>query len=324
MNRLTAVIVVVLIIGAPLAQGGGPRDETRLTLRHDILRMINRDRAAHGLSPVQLDAGISVLGDAYCERQIREGTTGHFATDGQPPYMRFSFAGVQDGISENAAAWSANYTFSARALHEMARRSQAAMMAERPPHDGHRRTILDPHATHVGIGVAWERGEFRLVQEFVRRYVTWTRPLPRAAAAGDSIVASGAPIPGYRVEAISVHHEPVPQTMPAHVANALDTYRLPKNRRDYLPRLRSFLRHRSDGTFAYVREEYTDGRRGDFNLRDDGSFHFNVPLHDGHGVYTVVVWVTKDGQKTPIAASNVSIRVSHSERSEESGRLAAR
>jgi uncharacterized protein YkwD len=309
MKRLTAAIVTVLIIGAPLAQGGGPRDETRLTLRYDILRMINRDRAAHGLPPVQLDPEVSVLADAYCERQIRERTTGHFTTDGQPPYMRFSFAGVNDGISENAAAWSANYTFSERALHEMARRSQAAMMAERAPNDGHRRTILDPHATHVGIGVAWKDGEFRIAHEFVRRYVTWTRPLPRAASAGDPVIASGVPAPGYRVEAISVHHEAVPDAMAAHVANSMDSYRLPKKRRDYLPRLRSFLRQRQDGTFAYVREEYTDGRRGDFNVREDGSFHFAVPFNDGDGIYTVVVWLAKDGQMKPIAASNVSIRV---------------
>ena len=309
MNRLIAAIVTVLVIGAPLAQGSGPRDETRLTLRHDILRLINRDRAAHGLRPVVLDPQISALGDLYCERQIRNQTTGHFTTDGQPPYMRFSFAGVNDGLSENAAAWSANYKFSDRALHEMARRSQAAMMAERPPKDGHRRTILDPHATHVGIGLAWEGGEFRLVQEFVRRYVTWTRPLPRAAAAGEPLVMSGMPASGYRVQAISVHHEPIPVAVPAHLANAIDSYALPKKRREYLPRLKSFLKARADGTFQFVREEYTDGRRGDFTVRKDGSFSFNVPLNDGEGVYTVVVWVSDDENEQSIAASNVSIRV---------------
>lgn len=309
MNRLIAAIVTVLVIGAPLAQGGGPRDETRVTLRHDILRLINHDRVAHGLKPVVLDPEISALGDLYCERQIRNRTTGHFTTDGQPPYMRFSFAGVNDGLSENAAAWSANYKFSDRALHEMARRSQSAMMAELPPRDGHRRTILDPHATHVGIGVAWEGGEFRLVQEFVRRYVTWTRPLPRAAAAGEPLVTSGMPAPGYRVEAISVHHEPIPVATPAHLANAMDSYSLPKKRREYLPRLKSFLKPRADGTFQFVREEYTDGRRGDFTVRKDGSFSFNVPLNDGEGIYTVVVWVSNDENETPIAASNVSIRV---------------
>lgn len=309
MNRLTAAIVVVLIAGAPLAQGGSSRDETRATLRQDVLRLINKDRVAHGLAPVLLDPEVSALADRYCERQIENRTTGHFTTDGQPPYMRLSQAGVNDGVSENAAAWSANYRFTERAMFEMVRRSQAAMMAERPPHDGHRRTILDPHATHVGIGLAWENGEFRLVQEFVRRYVTWDRPLVRSAMLHDVVVGSGRPVDGYRVEAISVHHEPYPQAMPAHVANAIDAYRLPRNRRDYLPRLRSYLAQRSDGTFSFTREEYVDGRRGDFTVRKDGSFSFNVPFADGEGVYTVVVWVTKKGERNPIAATNVSIRV---------------
>ncbi|HEX6178648.1 MAG TPA: CAP domain-containing protein [Thermoanaerobaculia bacterium] len=309
MNRLVAVIVMALVAGAPLAQGGGPRDETRITLRHEVLRLINRDRAAHGLAPVQLDPQVSALGDAYCARQIENGTTGHFTTDGQPPYMRFSLAGVNDGISENAAAWSANYTFSERAMHEMVRRSQAAMMAERAPRDGHRRTILDPHATHVGIGLAWEGGEFRMVQEFVRRYVTWERPLVRSAVLGDLVLGSAKPADGYTVEAISVHHEPFPETMPAHIANAMDTYRLPRERRDYLPRLRSQLTQRRDGTFAFSREEYVDGRRGDFTVREDGSFAFNVPFTDGEGVYTVVVWVSRKGERKAIAATNVSIRV---------------
>ena len=311
MKRLTASLVLVLLAGAPLAQGGGgsPREETRLTLRHDMLRMINRDRAAHGLAPVKLDVALSALADEYCQTQIRNETTGHFTLDGQPPYMRYSLAGVDDGISENAAAWSANYVFSERSLHEMARRSQAAMMAELPPNDGHRRTILDPHATHVGIGLAWERGEFRIVQEFVRRYVDWTRPLPRAASLEDLVVGSGRPAPGHRIAAISVHHEPFPEAMPAQVANAIRSYRLPKSRRDYLPLLPSRVSQRRDGTFVYVREEYSDGRRGDFALRKDGSFAFTVPLKDGEGVYTVVVWVSKEGNETPIAASNISIRV---------------
>ena len=309
MRLLVGAIIVALVAGAPLAQGEGPFDESRLTLRHEVLRLINQDRAAYGLPAVELDPAVSALGDIYCQRQIRNGTTGHFTTDGLTPYMRYSFAGVNDGVSENAAAWSANYDFSERALLDMARKSQQAMMSERPPADGHRRTILDPYATHAGIGLAWEKGEFRIVQQFVRRYVTWTRPLPRAAGIGEPIFASGKPLPGYRIEAISVHHEPIPSAMPAHVANALGNYRLPAQRRDYLPRLRSYIRQRDDGTFNLVREEYTDGRRGDFTVTDEGAFQFTVPLNEGPGVYTVVVWVTRKGEKTPIAASNVSIRV---------------
>src|SRR5436309_3942357 len=290
------LLIVLLVISAPLAQGEGPIDETRFTLREEFLRLINRDRKQFGLPAVKLDAFASTVADAYCREQIRNGTSGHFTTDGQAPYMRYSFAGGNDGVSENAAAWSASYNFSDRALYEMMRRSEDAMMREVAPHDGHRRTILDPHATHVGIGLAWDRGEFRLTQEFIRHYVDWTRPLPRTASIGDLVLCSGRPLPGYEIDAITVHHEPLPQTMAAVTANAITTYGLPDTRRQYLPRLG-------------FHEFYIGGGRGDFPISKDRSFAFVVPFPDGPGVYTLVIWIRARGARDVIAATNVSMRV---------------
>ena len=306
---LLAVLTIAFTFGATLAQGEGAQDETRMTLRAEFVRLINRDRAKFGLAPVQLDAQASAVADAYCRAQIRNGTTGHFTTDGEAPYMRYSFAGGNDGVSENAAAWSANYGFGDAALYDMMRRSEAAMMAEAAPHDGHRKTILDPAATHVGIGLAWEKGEFRLTQEFVRRYVEWTRPLPRRVAGVQPILCSGRAVKGYDVEAITVHHEPLPQPMAAVTANAIQSYSLPNARREYLPRLKGKYTRRVAGGIEEIREEYSDGRRGDFQVAD-GKFAFAIPLADGPGVYTVVVWVHPHaGSGESIAASNVSVRV---------------
>jgi uncharacterized protein YkwD len=298
---------IVLLAALPLAQGEGPADETRITLRDEFLRMINHDRVANGLTPVALDPRASAMADDYCREQIRNGTTGHFGVDGLTPYMRYSFAGGNDGVSENAAAWSASYHFSDRALYDMIQRSERAMIGERPPHDGHRRTILDPSATHVGIGLAWQRGEFRLTQEFIRRYVDWTRPLPRTAGENERITGSAHPLGGYKVEAVSVHFEPLPKPLTPAAANAIDNYSLPERRHDYLPRLRTYRQKRGDAIYE-VREQYADGRRGDFTVADDGTFTFNVPFADGPGVYTVVVWV-RGRSGAPIGASNVSIRV---------------
>ncbi|HET7437056.1 MAG TPA: CAP domain-containing protein [Thermoanaerobaculia bacterium] len=309
MKRLFLTLAIV-VLASPLAQGEGPLDETRTTLRYHVLNLINRDRQSQGLPPVQLDAQASAIADAYCTEQIRNRTSGHFSTDGLAPYMRYSFSGGNDGVSENAAAWSANYGFGDRALYEMATRSEAAMMAEKPPHDGHRKTLLDPYATHVGIGLAWEKGEFRLAHEFVRRYVSWKHPLPRTATTGELVTASGTPLGGAKVEAISVHYEAFPQPMPAHVANSIDSYSLPDRRKDYLPRLDSYYSRRPDGTILMLRREYEGGGKGDFRVsEDDGSFAFDIPFTEGDGVYTVVVWVRPAGGGAPVAASNVSIRV---------------
>ncbi|MGA8810333.1 MAG: CAP domain-containing protein [Thermoanaerobaculia bacterium] len=307
---LLAVFTIAFTFGATLAQGEGASDETRMTLRGEFVRLINRDRAKFGLPPVQLDAQVSIIADSYCRAQIRNGTTGHFTTDGEAPYMRYSFAGGNDGVSENAAAWSANYGFSDSALYDMLRRSEAAMMAEVAPHDGHRRTILDPAATHVGIGLAWEKGEFRMTQEFIRHYVEWLRPLPRRVSNAQPVLCSGQAVKGYDVEAITVHHEPLPQPMSAVTANAIESYSLPNARREYLPRLKNPYTRLVAGGVEQVREEYSDGRHGDFQVAADGKFAFAIPLADGPGIYTVVVWVRPHGTAVdPIPASDVSIRV---------------
>ena len=309
--------VAIVLLATPLAHSDV--DVTRATLREHVLKLINADRQVYGLPPVALDLETSAIADAYCVRQISEGTNGHFGLDGQPPYMRYSFAGGNDGVSENAAAWSATYAFSERALYEMARRSQDAMMAETPPNDGHKRTILDPHATHVGIGLAWERGEFRLAHEFIRRYVRWDHQLPRKAHVDDTVIAAGRPLGDATIEAISVHFEREPRSMPAHVANAIASYSLPENRRDYLPRLQTDYKRRANGTLEIIRREYADGRRGDFRLGRDGEFTFTIPFTEGPGIYTVVVWVRRAGMSTPVAASNISMRIEGKRRVHRAG-----
>lgn len=295
MMKRALITGTVMLLATPIAHSD--LEETRATLRQHILELINRDRARYNLAPVGLDMEASQIGDNYCRTQIQNGTTGHFTTDGVPPYARYSWGGGNDAVSENAAAWSASYDFSERALLEMAGRSQDAMMAEMAPNDGHKRTMLDPHATHVGIGMAWRGGEFRLVQEFVRRYIQWTRPLPRAARLDQIVMTSGVAAPGTRIEGITVHHEPLPRGLSAHVASAISTYALPDRRREYVPRT-----VRTKGVLAAA-------RRNDFSVRDDGAFSFTVPFTDGPGMYTVVVWVRKEGQSAAFPASNVSIRV---------------
>jgi hypothetical protein len=193
--------------------------------------------------------------------------------------MRYSFAGGNDGLSQNVAAWSANYLFTDTMLPDLLHQSLTAMMAEKPPADGHRRAILDPHATHVGIGLAWDGGEFRVSQEFMRRYIEW-KPMPRRQARTDErVTIAGSATHGTAVQAVSVHYEPEPQPMSAIVANRLESYALPKDRIDYVPR-------------RYV----------------NGTFSFTVPFTRGPGVYTVVVWVRPEGSRDVVGASNISIR----------------
>src|SRR5260221_10612312 len=171
MRRALALVALLVTSAAVRAvvRGDEPADEARMSLRMSMLRLITRDRKQRGLRPVDIDLRRSTAADSYCRAQIRNRTTGHFTTDGVAPYMRYSFAGGNDAVSENAAAWSANYNFDAKALYEMMRSAEDSMMREGGPHDGHRKTILDPYATHVAIGLAWEGGGVRITQEVIPR-----------------------------------------------------------------------------------------------------------------------------------------------------------
>lgn len=309
-NKLYGVsaLAVAAILAGPLAQGSSAhRPELRSSFRQEILRLINKERISHGLTPVALDPATSEFADRYCELQIRNKTTGHFTTDGLTPYMRYSFAGGNDGVTENAAAWSANYSFADSSILDMIRRSHEAMVTEVPPHDGHRRALLDPDATHVGIGLAWEKGEFRFVQEFVRKYIDWQKPAPREATLSERASVEGRARPGYRVVAASLYYEEHPEPMSAFVASRIATYGLPKERRDFSP---------SNGVVRQVRRrtkalaDVAGGGSGALEVRTDGSFTFSAPFSNGAGVYTVVIWVARAGDDRPISASNMSIRVS--------------
>ena len=302
-----AALAVAAALVAPLIGSSAQQSQLRSSFRREMLQMINRDRASYGLPPVQLEPSLSDYADRYCEKQIHNKTTGHFTTDGQPPYLRYTLAGGNDGVSENAAAWSANYRIPDSSILDMIGKSQLSMLTEQPPHDGHRRTLLDPNATHVAIGLAWEGGEFRLVQEFIRRYVDWSKPLPRTASTTDRVALEAKPRHGFKVEAVSVHFENVPQEMSAQLANSIETYGLPKNRKDYY--VQSGRAH-DDGMMSLAHFAKQNDANS-LNVAKDGSFNFTVPFTEGAGLYTVVVWLSRDGATTPapIAASNVSIEV---------------
>src|SRR6266498_5433708 len=79
---LLTLLAFALTFGATFAQGDGAADETRMTLRAEMLRMINHDRQRYGLAPLELDPDASSVADTYCRLQIRNRTSGHFTLDG--------------------------------------------------------------------------------------------------------------------------------------------------------------------------------------------------------------------------------------------------
>lgn len=296
--RRFVTAAVLLVLACPLA-ATTLRDQLRLTL----FARINEVRVARGLAPLDKDPVAFRVAQQHSARQIFDGTLGHFATDGLAPYHRYSFAGGNDGILENTASWSSDIPYEDHEIADLVERSLQAMLGEKPPADGHRRALLDPWVTHLGTGISWKAGEVRITQEFLRRYVDWTVSPPREAAPGDRIVVEGRPFEGWYVGAVSVHHESFPRSMRVAEASSIEDWELPADRIDFEAK-----RLDDDGSLVRLTQE-NGGQPGDLFVRDDHSFTFVIPFGRGPGIYTLVVWIRKDGNgPTLVAASNIAIR----------------
>jgi hypothetical protein len=158
-------------------------------LRMAVVEAINRDRAAAGARPVEFDRLSSEVEDAHCLEMAETQYLSHWNQRGELPYHRYHAAGGRDYVAENLSRTSvisldpAPIPTDPAELTPMALASHRRMADEQPPLDGHRKNILDPAHTHVGIGLAVVSGEFTMGQLFVNRYVKLD-PLPEALPAG--------------------------------------------------------------------------------------------------------------------------------------------
>lgn len=277
--------------------------ELRESVVRQIFQRVNFDRSRHDLPILRLDAELSALAQKRCEDQLREGTRGHYDTDGYAPYVRYARAGMYDFVGENVAAWSSSTPIPNDAIPEMVRQSHNEMLMELPPDDGHRRAILDPWATSIGIGVAWSGGELRMVQAFGREYLS-VEATPAVAEAGTVIPLGGTLGSDIRLRRATVHWEPLPAPLSRFSADTIRTYSYPGEVGRYEPVRVSSLESGS-ALVAAARYPLDAGRA---RLKVDGShFRFTVELAEGPGIYTVVFHASPDGSRAAIPVANVSI-----------------
>ncbi len=196
-----------------------------------VFERINLDRARLGVGPVSWDEAASRLSDEFCARQIVEKTRGHFLMDGVPPYARMSFGGILALNSENSVSWITTARRFEEPTISLALQGQAEMMAEKPPADGHRITILDPDATHVGVGYAIANGRFQMSQEFL------TRRLDRLTIIQDAgtLSLSGRPLSGYQIRFVTIARETAPRALTREEATSRTSYSYPRPAIAYVP-----------------------------------------------------------------------------------------
>jgi len=219
---------------APLSEGLPAQIRPSDPVKAAVFDRVNRDRAAEGVPFVEWDERASQVADSFCAQQIRERSRGHFLMDGIPPYARTGFAGAFGMQSENSLSWITTAPAFSEGPEALALAGHQRMLEETPPNDGHRKTILDPEATHVGVGYALAGGRFQMAQEFMTRRLERLE-LSRGGGPGAIVRVEGKTAAPHRLQFVTIAREPPPRPLTREEANSRTSYSYPQFSLAYLP-----------------------------------------------------------------------------------------
>jgi uncharacterized protein YkwD len=255
---------------------------TRDQARRFVLALVNRDRKGHGLSALSWDETATLAGQRHADDMATHGFTAHLGTDGSLPEQRYTDAGGPHMVMENAGCFAdaaprtldPDARFSAAALEKI----HQAFMNEQPPNDGHRRNILTPWHTSLGVGVSQTKGLDIpcMAQEFVDNYGDY-EPLPRKSKLGANLHVSGLVHSPAQIAGVGVARADKPRPAKAADLNKTYAYAIPKPFKTYFTK----------GFKTPIPVEVLDNR-----------FWIHVPLRDNQnqpGLYEVSVWAKLPG-----------------------------
>jgi uncharacterized protein YkwD len=266
-----------------------------------MLALINRDREAEGLEPVEWDPIAAKAGLAHSDDMAASGYTAHIGTDGSNPELRYTEAGGEDMSQENAGCFA---DAKARDLDPDPRfdpalieKVQAAFMAEKPPQDGHRKNILRPWHSHVGVGLSQAKGVpvVCMAQEFIDRYGTYA-PLPKQGKVGDRIKVAGTIRGPAKIMGVGLARVDLPS--PRKPADLLKTssYPIPAPFVTWFPK-------------GFVTPIPIDVQGDDFSITIPISDKPSSPSAGRPGLYEVSVWAEIPDTRDAVMVSLRTIRV---------------
>jgi hypothetical protein len=304
LKRIYFTATILLVLAEAASASPKPLDNLTLTeARQYMLELINKDRASLGLKPVKLDPIATEAGQKHAEEMAVKRYLSHWNLAGKLPDQRYTEAGGTDfdrenvflqtsyarGADREALTLVKDPTFLRKEIEKV----ESAYFNEVPPNDGHRRNILRPEHTHVGIALAKAEGDgsesFANSQEFVDRYTQDITPIPQSISIGERVVIAGRTAPGVTFKAISVGRFPLPSPMNIEELKATTKYSYP---REYI-------------TF-YPEADDISVR---FSVTPDGQFRVRIPLSDRgeSGLYYVIVWVRDKSGVNRIASQRTVV-----------------
>lgn len=117
-----------------------PENVEQVRLR--ALDTVNNSRAASGLAPLQLDTALVLAAEAHSRSMSEQARAWHFGSDGSSPLDRVRRAGFAGEVIGELVS----------ETYESEVRTIATWMGQ----PAQRAILLDPSATHIGVGVFQE------------------------------------------------------------------------------------------------------------------------------------------------------------------------
>jgi uncharacterized protein YkwD len=265
-------------------------------LRNQLLSLANRERAQAGVGSLKPDEFACKIAEKHAIEMAQNNFLSHWGLDGRKPYHRYSFGGGTEATSENDAATDHDGPIASEEMEANVIQMHKSMHGEVPPNDGHRQTILAPHHTHVGFGMATRGFHVRLCELYVARYVN-IDPYSVIKPPRSEFLFSGQLMNlNYSVEGIDVFYEPLPTPPKLSWLQIPRPYGLPQDRDSLMPRLPA-------NTY------YDDGTSGTIDFPSRGRFRVPISLSRKQpGIYTLVVWIQRGKTDQPFPATHVCIR----------------
>jgi uncharacterized protein YkwD len=276
----------LLVLGSGCDRGRGaaaaepvPRPQGPLDLeaaREYVLALVNRDRAELRLPPVERDEVAEQAGQRHVEDMAKNGYTAHWGTDGSVPEQRYTEAGGEHFVQENAMCFfdekerelDPHPLFEAVELEKI----ELAFMSEKPPNDGHKRNIIKPVHNRLGIGLGKPIGLKQpcMAQEFVDAYGSYGG-IPKQARKRETLKIEGEIHDPVEFGGVGVGRIEPMQPISAKKLNTTSTYKVPEPYVLYFP-----------AGFKTPKPVSLHGKQ----------FSIEVPLDDGgqSGRYQVSIW----------------------------------
>ena len=265
-------------------------------VRSELLKLANGERAAAGLIELQLDELACRVANDHAADMIRGNFLSHWGSDGLKPYQRYAFAGGIDAVQENVSEATDIASITPMRVFSDLEFMHKKMYSEKPPNDGHRRTILTPQNTHAGFGIVLQENSLRLTELYLARYLELS-PFPQTAKPKATVKLKGKLLDSKNsLYAVSVFHEPLPSPPELAWLRTPRPYSYPDEYIGLRPK-------------APYPATYTDGSRGDFD--SDSSGRFTVPVNlskSTPGIYTVLFLIKRASQDKSFPGAQVCIR----------------